>query len=186
MFATAPFIEVDDENIEKEEKTAVKDAKLEKEKAATEKSEKKKLAEESKEKTEKELTVDEKLEKVVNDTLGDKTNTKKDRVHKIEVYGEVANVWMNANENLTVKLTKAGIWSDTFEVIEELAEFNEIALFQLVWMLPLTDTYGNVSDEKVMMLDFPREIIDKINFANVDYNKASAIAENYWEHNALK
>src|SRR5690606_17838004 len=128
MFATAPFIEIDDENIEKEEKTAVKDAKLEKEKAATEKSEKKKLAEESKGKTEKELTVDEKLEKVVNDTLGDKTNTKKDRVHKIEVYGEVANVWMNANENLTVKLTKAGIWSDTFEVIEELAEFNEIAL----------------------------------------------------------
>ena len=170
MFATAPFIEVDDENVEKEEKAA---AIVDEEKPAAEE-------------VEKELTVDAKIENVVYDTLGKKSNTKKDRIHKVEIYGDVANVWLNANENLSTDLTKKGMWKDTIKLIEKAADIAEIELFQIVWMYDFTDNYGNVSESKIMSLDFPRETIDKINFDNVDYNQAPDIAENYWEHGALK
>ena len=216
MFATAPFIEVDDENVEKEEKTAVKvdnevdksekerekaDKHAEKEKAkaekkeekekdkaekSAEKAEKKKITKESKKEPEKELTVDEKIENVVYDTIGKKSNTKKVRIHKVEIYGDVANVWLNANENLSTDLTKKGMWKDTFKLIEKAADIAEIELFQIVWMYDFVDKFGNASEGKIMSLDFPRETIDKINFDNVDYNQAPDIADNYWEHGALK
>ena len=167
MFATAPFIELDDEKVEK---------------AAAIVDEEKPAAEE----VEKELTVDAKIENVVYDTLGKKSNAKKDRIHKVEIYGDVANVWLNANENLSTDFTKKGMWKDTVKLIEKAADIAEIELFQIVWMFDFTDKFGNVSEGKIMSLDFPRETIDKINFDNVDYNQAPDIAENYWEHGALK
>ena len=170
MFATAPFIELDDEKVEKEEKAA---AIVDEEKTAAEE-------------VEKELTVDAKIENVVYESLGKKSNTKKDRIHKVEIYGDVANVWLNANENLSTDLTKKGMWKDTIKLIEKAADIAEIELFQIVWMYDFTDKFGNASEGKIMSLDFPRETIDKINFDNVDYNRASDIADNYWEHGALK
>ena len=170
MFATAPFIELDDEKVEKEEKAA--DIVDEEQTAAEE--------------VEKELTVDAKIENVVYDTLGKKSNAKKDRIHKVEIYGDVANVWLNANENLSTDLTKKGMWKDTVKLIEKAAYIAEIELFQIVWMYDFTDKYGNASEGKIMSLDFPRETIDKINFESVDYNQAPDIADNYWEHGALK
>lgn len=192
MFATAPFIEVDDEDIEKEEKTAVKDAKSEKEKekadkrAAKEKAKVEKKEEKEEDKDEKEMTVDEQLANVIYDTLGKKSNTKKDRIHKVEIYGDVANIWLNANENLSTDLTKKGMRKDAIKLIEKAADISEIELFQIIWMYDFTDKFGNVSENKIMSLDFPRETIDKINFDNVDYNNAPDIADNYWEHGALK
>ena len=170
MFATAPFIEVDDENEGKDEKAA---AIVDEEKTTAEE-------------VEKELTVDAKIENVVYDTLGKKSNTKKDRIHKVEIYGDVANVWLNANENLSTDLTKKGMWKDTVKLIEKAADIAEIELFQIVWMYDFTDKFGNASEGKIMSLDFPRETIDKINFDNVDYNRAPDIADNFWEHGALK
>ncbi|MBS4195391.1 hypothetical protein [Lederbergia citri] len=134
----------------------------------------------------KELTLEEKIESAVDDTLGAKTNTKEKRIDKIEVYTDVVNVWMNADENLSANMTKKGMWRDTFKTLEELAKLDEVNRYQFVWMLPLTDKLGNSENGKVMSLDFPREIFSEINFDNVDYNKAPDIAEDYWEHNALK
>lgn len=154
--------------------------------AAEEKQRKETGAKTAKEEAEKNAPIDEKIEKVVADTLGAKTNTKKDRVHKVEVFDDVANVWINSDDNLTTNLAKKGMWRDTFDVLEELADFDDITLYQIVWMATLTDKYGEESEGKIMSLDFPREVIDKINFENVDYNNAPTIAEDYWEHNALK
>lgn len=134
----------------------------------------------------KELSVEDKVIESVNDELGAKTNTKKKRIHKVEVYDDVANVWINANENLTKGMMKKGIWRDTIEVVEELSDIKEIERFQIVWMLPFTDKYGKETDSKAMSADFPREVIEKIDFENVDYNNVPDISENYWEHNAIK
>lgn len=154
--------------------------------AAEAKRKEKEEAKKAKEEAEKNAPIDEKIKKVVYDTLGKKSNTGKDRVHKIEVYGDVANVWLNASENLSNNMTKKGMWIDTFKGLEELAKFEELERIAFVWMFPLVDKYGNESDGKIMSLDFTREIIDKINFDNVDFNNAPTIAEDYWEHNALK
>lgn len=134
----------------------------------------------------KEETIDEKISSTVVDELGKKTNMKKDRVHKIEVYDDVVNVWINSDDNLTASLAKKGMWRDTFDALEKLADFEEVSLYQIVWMTTFTNKYGEETEGKIMTLDFPREIIDKINFDKVDYNNAPDIAENYWEHNALK
>src|SRR5690606_8891183 len=154
--------------------------------AAEAKQKEKEAAKKAKEEAEKNAPIDEKIKKVVYDTLGKKSNTDRDRVHKIEVYGEVANVWLNASENLSNNMTKKGMWIDTFKGLEELAKFEELERIAFVWMFPLVDKYGNESDGKIMSIDFTREIIDKINFDNVDFNNAPTIAEDYWEHNALK
>lgn len=135
---------------------------------------------------EKELTVDELISKVVTDTLSTKANTGQPRVHKIEVYGDVANVWLNASENLTVNMTRKGMWLDTKKLLEEFAGIDGIELYQIIWMLPLTDKFGNVEDSKVMSLDFPRATIDQINFDNLLTDNIPELADNYWEHNAIK
>lgn len=135
---------------------------------------------------EKELTVDELISKVVTDTIGETAGKDRTSVHKIEVYGDVANVWLNASENLTVNMTRKGMWLDTKKMLEEFAEIDGIELYQIVWMLPLTDKFGNVEDSKVMSLDFPRATIDQINFDNLLTDNVPELADNYWEHNAIK
>ncbi|KRG13371.1 hypothetical protein ACA30_15860 [Virgibacillus soli] len=139
----------------------------------------------AKEEAEKNAPIDEKITKVIYDTLGKKTNNKKDRIHKIVVSGNVANVWLNADENLTNNMTKKGMWIDSLKGLEELAKFEDLEIISFVWMYTFVDKYGEDSEGKIMSLDFPRDVIDKINFDKVDYNNAPDIAENYWEHNAL-
>lgn len=132
------------------------------------------------------MPTEDKIEKVIFDTLGDKNNDKQNRIKEVQVFGDVANLLLNADENLSVDFTKKGMWKDTFKALEKLANIEEITIYSFVWHLPLTDKHGNTEYGKVMTLDFPREVTDKIDFGNVDYNNATDISENYWEHNALK
>lgn len=161
MFSTAPFIDTEETAASKDEENTV-------------------------ENEAKELTTEEKIEEIVIDILGAKTNMKKDRIQEIQIIEDYANIHVHANENLTVDLAKRGMWRDSFNLIEKLATIEDIRVFHIVWYAELVDAKGNTSDRKVMQLEFPRDVIEDINFENVDYNNAATIASFYWEHNALK
>ncbi|MEK3887322.1 hypothetical protein [Bacillus sp. FSL K6-3431] len=167
MFSTAPFIDVEDEVKEAGTEVTIKpDA------PAEEKS--------------KELTLDEKVSEIIHAELGEKANTKKPRIEKVDVYADVVNIWLNADENLSVNMTRKNMWRDTFDLLEELAAINDVELYSFIWKFPLVDTKGNKTDAKVMSLDFPRETFEDIDFENVDYNNAPDIADNYFVHKALE
>lgn len=91
------------------------------------------------------------------------------------VYGK-DNLWM----------IKEGMWMDIAEVLQKLKEEYELinsANFTIVF--PLQDQYGNESHDAVMTANFPKDVLDKINFSNFMYENIPNIAEDYWEHPAL-
>lgn len=132
------------------------------------------------------LTTEEKIEEIVIDILGAKTNTKKDRIQEIQILEDYANIHVHANENFTVDLAKRGMWRDSFDLIEKLATIEDIRVFHIVWYGDFIDIKGNTSTSKVMQLEFPRDVIEDINFENVDYNNAPKIATFYWQYKALE
>lgn len=161
MFSTAPFIDTEETAASKDEENMV-------------------------ENEVKELTTEEKIEEIVVDILGAKTNTKKDRIQEIQILEDYANIHVHANDNLTVDLAKRGMWRDSFDLIEKLATIEDIRVFHIVWYGDFIDIKGNTSTSKVMQLEFPRDVINDINFENVDYNNAPKIATFYWQHKALE
>lgn len=161
MFSTAPFIDTEENVSSKDEENKV-DNEV------------------------KELTTEEKIEEIVIDILGAKTNMKKDRIQEIQIIEDYANIHVHANENLTVDLAKRGMWRDSIKLIEKLATIEDIRVFHIVWYGDFIDIKGNTSTSKVMQLEFPRDVINDINFENVDYNNAPKIATFYWQHKALE
>lgn len=136
-----------------------------------------------------ELIAEEKFAKVVNDTLGETTNTDQERIEDVIFHSyedeTVVNLTLNANENLTNKLTQGGILQDSADLLEAFAENKYEGDVMIMWKLPLTDSYGNVESGKVMSLTVEKETLEKINFDNFDYNKLPDIAESYDEHSGF-
>lgn len=161
MFSTAPFIDTEETAASKDEENTV-------------------------ENEVKELTTEEKIEEIVVDILGAKTNTKKERIEEVQILEDYANIHIHGDENLTADLAKRGMWRDSIKLIEKLATIEDIRVFHIVWYAELVDAKGNTSDRKVMQLEFPRDVIEDINFENVDYNNAPKIATFYWQHKALE
>lgn len=158
---------VSDEKQDKESGKEKEDGKAEKKKNKTIKKEKK-------------LTTEERVNKAVNDIVG------KERIDKITYFEGYTTVFSEGSENLTKRLTVSSMHKDTLELIEELSKIKEVDTVSILWSLPLTDTYGNESDGKVMNMEFSRETLDKINFDNVNMGDIPDMADSYNLHNALK
>ena len=153
-------VEVAEEEI-KEEKEAVKEKKVD-------------------------VTSEKDIEKLVNELIGDTSNTGEKRVEKV-VYNEVDTspyIGLNlyADENITVKLARSGMLKDTLEIMKALNKEGYKGKFYVDWRLPLTDKYGNTESGKVMSINISAEDFGKINFDKVDYLNLPNIAESYYEH----
>jgi cytoskeletal protein RodZ len=178
------------------EKTQTTTAKPQQESAATQEAPQATQTEESAPAPDPEpATIEDKVKAVIIDTLKEKTNMDKERIVKVEVNDhlgtekegdKIALITLNADENLTAKLTKGGMLmksSDLFPALFELQEIEEAVIF---WQLTLVDTFGNESDDTVLKLGLNRETAEKINWKNFDRDNYSKVANTYWEHPAIR
>ncbi|MFE4523991.1 hypothetical protein ACFRCQ_18095 [Cytobacillus firmus] len=131
------------------------------------------------------------VESILIKELGKETNMDNPRVVNIEDLSESPDALyfvatLNADENLTNKLTKTGILSDSKSALEKISKIKELKKIVLQWQLPLTDQYGNTEDGQVMIINIEREALDKINWDNFDINNFENVSTTYFEHPALK
>ncbi|SNR96392.1 hypothetical protein SAMN05446037_1002116 [Anaerovirgula multivorans] len=137
-----------------------------------------------------ELTINDIVKNIIVDNLGEQTNMKHDRIIDITIEdlendNKTIDITLVANENLTTNMTKSTIHKDSVEILEELYNHDEIEEVTLIWQLPLVDTYGNEETKNVMIVSINKEIANKINWSNFDYNNIPKIANDYWEHPAF-
>ncbi|ARK32315.1 hypothetical protein [Halalkalibacter krulwichiae] len=140
-------------------------------------------------------TVEDQVERTILDTLGENTNMDEPRMIELAVNNhagtddpddKIVIARMNANENLTTNMTRTSILRDSAEVFEELFLIDEVEQVSLMWFLPLTDTYGNVSPGEVLRVEIDREIAERINWDNFDTANFRSIALQYTEHPAFQ
>lgn len=138
----------------------------------------------------KKQTLNEKISDIVVEKLGKKSNNDKKRIVKISnedlTNGKLIKLDLNANENLTTKMTKGGMLKDAANVIEPLTKLSNVDGIKLQWYYTMVDKYGNEKEEPVMKIQLDRETLNKINWKTFDYNNFEIVADSYWEHTALK
>src|SRR5699024_1173979 len=166
----------DKEDKEEGEKPKKSDKPKEKGEDSSDEKEVKKKKEEVKKEDKKknDITDEEYLKQLVNDTIGGKANTKEKRVEDV-TYNEIdahpyIGLNLHADENLTLKLTRAGMLKHSTEIMEALHKEGYEGKFYVEDRLPLTDNSGNVKPVKVMSIDLTAEDFTKINFDNFNYN----------------
>ncbi|QFF99355.1 hypothetical protein PB01_11260 [Psychrobacillus glaciei] len=85
----------------------------------------------------------------------------------------------------SAKSSKRSFLYNTVEFMKAMKSQEEVTQATLIVQAPLTDRYGNVGNEDVMIVLMSRETLNKINFNNFKAENLSAIADSYWEHPAL-
>ncbi|WP_277586630.1 hypothetical protein [Psychrobacillus antarcticus] len=80
---------------------------------------------------------------------------------------------------------KRSMLNNTVEFMKAMKSQEEVTQATLIVQAPLTDRYGNVEIDDVMVVLMSRETLIKINFNNFHPENLSAVADSYWEHPAL-
>ncbi|GEM_PF-4147196 len=78
---------------------------------------------------------------VITKALGTKTNMDKKRIVGVDVIENAADdfkskiilVKLNANENLTNKMTKGGMFEDTSDALKALSKFKNTSIYRVWW-----------------------------------------------------
>ena len=89
-------------------------------------------------------------------------------------------------ENLSANMTTKGFKLSIFNIMKEIHDQKEIETLAFNITYPLTDKYGNASDQIVLKAEFSRATLDKIDYNNLNFENLGDVADSYWEHNALK
>ncbi|MCM3223322.1 hypothetical protein M3644_26590 [Bacillus cereus] len=168
------------------EKEADKQAKAEeREQFKKEKEEQKKAKEPSGDESTLEGKIDSSIKKVMNT----------EKITSIEINensgmespnNKVVLLKLKASDGLSPKMIRGSIFMDTTSILKTVSKEKEISRITIFWSLPLSDSYGNSSDDNVMTITFNRLTIDKINFDSFVYGNIPKIADDYWEHPVFK
>jgi hypothetical protein len=96
------------------------------------------------------------------------------------------NIRVFANDNLTEKMIKKGIWMDMTDVLKQLKGNENIKTVAFQIVMPLQDAYGKSSNDNVMKAEFTADTMNKIDFNNFNFDNIPKVANNYWEHPIMK
>ncbi|SDM90347.1 hypothetical protein SAMN05518871_102524 [Psychrobacillus sp. OK028] len=80
---------------------------------------------------------------------------------------------------------KLSILNSTVKFMKAMKSLDEVNQATLIVQAPLTDRYGNVKNDDVIVVLISRETLNKINFNNFNAKNLPAVADSYWEHPAL-
>jgi hypothetical protein len=134
------------------------------------------------------------IEEAIVGIVGEKTNTEKPSIVDLKINDNLATetesdklviAELNASDNLTVNMIKAGILKDSVDLFESLFGISGVSEVNLSWYLTLVDSYGNEKDGVVLKIILDKKTADKINWENFDRSKFSNVAIHYWEHPTL-
>lgn len=126
---------------------------------------------------------------VINKTLGKKTNMDKKRITGVEVANnsnkKVISVKLNADENLTNKMTRLGMLDDTSKTLKALSKFKNVSNYRIWWYYTMVDKYGNESEDVIMKVELTNKTLSKINWNNFMPENYPSIADFYWQHPSM-
>lgn len=80
---------------------------------------------------------------------------------------------------------KRSMFYTTVEFMKAMKSQEDVTQATLIVQAPLTDRFGNVEIDDVMVVLMSRETLNKINFNNFHTANLPAVADSYWEHPAL-
>ncbi|MDF1495470.1 hypothetical protein [Caproiciproducens sp. CPB-2] len=130
------------------------------------------------------------LEKAVDDAIS-AARAEKVKVEIVENFGTESKedrnieIYLSGKDNVSKKLIRSGMLIQANDILKALQPRSDIAQVCLFWSFPLTDSYGNTSEQNVMKILVKKDTLDKINFENFDWNKYPEIADDYYENAAL-
>jgi hypothetical protein len=88
------------------------------------------------------------------------------------------------SDNLSRNLIRKGMWLDIKDTFIDIRDLGLSSVdFHIVF--PLTDIYGNTSNEVVMKVGFSKEVLSKINWDGFSIDNIPNVSTSYWEHGAL-
>ena len=100
--------------------------------------------------------------------------------------GSYVDIYLSGQDGFSVSLIRKGMWMEATDILRELQPRTDLERVTIFWSFPLIDSYGNSTTETVMKVLFEKETLDKINFERFDWNNIPDIADEYYEHAALK
>lgn len=139
-----------------------------------------------------EMTFEEKIVSAIVKAVNKTTNTNKDRIIDVQVNDNLGTelendkivlARLNASDNFSIR---KGTLLNSKKVFQELFEVPEVTEVTLFWYFTLVDKYGNEKDDVILKVSVTCDTASKINWDNFDFNNLPDIAEQYWEHPALK
>lgn len=187
------------EKAEQEAKQKAEREAEEKEKAELERTEKEKAEREKAEKEAKEKAAREKAEKEKQKEVQKEKNKRKEiksAIKKIvgadslESFNYVPDnnfslIKFKGSDNLTANMTIKGMYLDIFNILKAIQPIVDTDVdFNVTY--PLQDGYGNVKDVIVIKATFTNETINKINFDNVLWENTPDLADEWWNHDAVR
>lgn len=134
------------------------------------------------------LSIEEYLAQTINKVIGSKSN--RNNLPRIRKIWSENNQWfaqLNADDNLTTKMIRGGILSESKNVFKRtFEERSDITGLTLQWVFPLQDLKGNSQDVLVATITMSKANAATINWDNVLYDNLPLIADKYIDHPALR
>ena len=119
------------------------------------------------------------IEEVILSVVKEKTNKKKDRIIKIQVYEDKkVNVHLNSNSYTSAN----NMLISSNDIFKELKKFNEAELINIIWHSVGIDELGNEQELEVVKVGLNKELLNKINFDKFNYANYKKHATNYFVH----
>lgn len=184
---------------QKAEREAEEKEKAELERAEKEKAEKKAKEKAEREKAEKEKREKERVEKEKQKEVQKEKNKRKEiksaikeivGADSLESFNYVPDnnfslIKFKGSDNLTTNMTIKGMYLDIFDILKAIQPIIDTDVdFNVTY--PLQDRYGNVKDVIVIKATFTNETINKINFDNVLWENTPDLADEWWNHDAVR
>ncbi|SFM99406.1 hypothetical protein SAMN05428949_1618 [Chitinophaga sp. YR627] len=144
---------------------------------------------------EAEQSPEEKIKTVIREELKGENNNDKPYLRDINVAMEnqaaAVTINFNANDNLTTNMIRSGIKSKMSDLYLKLYKSNlPIKSVSVCAYMPMSDKYGNQSDDIVYTSILESEEAAKVNWSAEDYAIKSTVLPNVWTtlflHPALK
>lgn len=134
------------------------------------------------------LSAEEYLTQTINKVTGSKSNRNNlPRIRKVWSENNLWFVQLNADDNLTTKMIRGGILSNSKDVFKRIfKERNDITGLTLQWVFPLQDLKGNSQDALIATITMSKANAATINWDNVLYDNLPLIADKYTDHPALR
>jgi hypothetical protein len=145
------------------------------------------------------LSVDDYLNQTVSDTLGTRTNYKQPRLVEVTtLFGATPDekgnkmVTIRANKNLSNTLIVAGMLVDAVNYYATIAQNEDVMKLTsvtILFMLPMTDKYGNTEEIGVSRIYLKIDTIRKINwdtFKRGGHRRLPDAADTYFVNSALR
>ncbi|MFJ7971546.1 hypothetical protein [Psychrobacillus sp. NPDC096389] len=122
---------------------------------------------------------------LIKKRFGSTKEEKENKQVSAEYESGVVEVIIKATKVSTAKTLKRASLNTAFDYMKSMKDHPNVTQATFIVQAPLTDPFGNVETEDVMIILMSRETLDKINFQHFKKSNFNTVADSYWEHPTL-